>query len=388
LIDVLGPPELVAKKNNTEYYIDLINGSRIKLGGTDNLDFVGQGGSGYALSEYSLHKDAVTSFLTPILDEGNAFVIANGTMRGKENPLYKLWENNRSRDGWFVEWLTLEDTKTNYWINEEEGLCINPELVGLISPENGKPYKNIQEYVDSGIISFAMAKQEFLNRAESDVAGSYYGHEMTALRESGRVHPIDPMSDLVYTFWDTGGPNDDNDKTTILFAHVDLLGKKYRVIDYYENTGLLRGHYCEYIANKGYNYGGHYLPHDTKRSDAWTGEDSAETARRVHDLDARFVPKAYKVINDIEICRRGLANTEFDSERCNLIIQHVENYHESTTTGKACHKNTCQECRGASHGADAFRCMQMAIHLGLVTPYLDEGTIYEDFEIDDDWMLI
>ena len=36
------------------------------------------------LSEFSLHKEEVTGFLAPILDEGNSFIIMNGTMRGKK----------------------------------------------------------------------------------------------------------------------------------------------------------------------------------------------------------------------------------------------------------------------------------------------------------------
>ena len=95
LIDLLCPPEIVQRKNNSDFFLDLINGSRIKIDGTDNLNFVGQGGSGYVLSEFSLHKEEVSGFLAPILTEGSAFVIFNGTLRGKSNHLWRLYENNK-----------------------------------------------------------------------------------------------------------------------------------------------------------------------------------------------------------------------------------------------------------------------------------------------------
>jgi hypothetical protein len=372
MVDLICPPEIVRKKNNTEYYIDLINGSRIKLGGTDNMDFVGQGGAGYVLSEYSLHKDDVTSYLMPILDQSNAWLIANGTMRGKGNHLYRLWENNRDREGWFSQWYTLEHTKTNYWLNEEEGISINLELMGKVNSETGRPFKNVQDYVDSGAISFVKAKQEFLNLAEGEVAGSYYGYELKRVKDKGDVLPIDPRSDLVYTFWDLGGKNEENDSTAVVFAHVNLATKAVDVIDFWEVQGGERKDHWNYVLSKNYDYGGHYFPHDGKKtSNNWEGESAAESAMRNLGIELRFVPKTQKTMNDIEITRRGFAKTRFsNSLQVDALIQYLAAYHEAESTGKPCHKKNCQECHGASHAADAFRYLHMAIYLDLVEPYL------------------
>jgi hypothetical protein len=374
LVDLLCPPEVVLRKNNTEYFMDLINGSRIKLGGTDNLDFVGQGGAGYVLSEYSLHKGDVTSYLMPILDQSNAWLIANGTMRGKNNHLYRLYENNNGRKDWFTQWFTLEDTKTNYWINDDEGICINPELVGKIDPETGKPFKNVQEYVDSGAISFIKAKQEFLNLADGEVEGSYYGYEMKTLSSRGDIQEFNPKDDLVYTFWDLGGAKEENDSTAILFAHYNQANKEMRVVDYWETNGGERKEHWQYVLNKGYDYGGHYFPHDGKRTvNTWEGETAAESAMKNIGVEVRFIPKSQNTMNDIEITRRGFSRTKFsDSIEVGHLIEHISSYHENEATGKPCHKNNCQECHGASHGADTFRYMHMASHLNLIEPYLQK----------------
>jgi hypothetical protein len=398
LVDLLCPPEVVVRKNNTEYFIDLINGSRIKLGGTDNLDFVGQGGAGYVLSEYSLHKGDVTSYLMPILDQSNAWLIANGTMRGKNNHLYRLYENNNERFGWFTQWYTLENTKTNYWINKEEEICINPELVGKIDPENGKPYRNVQEYVDSGAISFIKAKQEFLNLADNEVEGSYYSYEMNRAIRSGAFKSIDPYSDLVYTFWDLGGANQENDSTSILFAHIDPISKTSKVIDYYERKGGERKDHWDFVLSKGYNFAGHFYPHDGKRtSNNWTGETAAESAMRNIGVEIRFIPKSQNTMNDIEITRRGFSNTEFsDSKNVSVLVDHLSNYHEKESTGKPCHTNNCSICHGASHGADTFRYMHMAIYHNLIEPYLQYSKlVYDPYKykrdqeyVLDDWMVV
>ena len=123
--------------------------------------FVGQGGYGYALSEFSLHKEEVTGFLAPILDEGNAFILMNGTMRGKKNQLFQMYQANKDNPDWFCEWLTPEITKRYCWVGDDMNL--NPELLGQQDPLTGKQYLNVQDRVNSKMISYSLARQEYLN---------------------------------------------------------------------------------------------------------------------------------------------------------------------------------------------------------------------------------
>ena len=352
LIDLLCPSEVVRRKNNSDFFIDLINGSRIKIDGTDNLNFVGQGGSGYVLSEFSLHKEEVSGFLAPILTEGSAFVVFNGTLRGKANHLWRLYENNRDRKDWFTQWYTLEDTKTAYWVGD--GMSINPELAGKINPYDGKRYKNIQEDVDSGIISYAMARQEYLNEAVSQVENSYYGHELQILRNEGRVGNY-TGGGAVYTFWDLGT----SDATSIVFAKI--IDGKPLIIDYHESTGKKIEDYALVVNSKGYRYGGHYAPHDVSKRMLFG--DLVTRAKEV-GIDFRRVPKTNSVLQDIEICRRMLRDVRIH-ERCGDLLEHLDNYREGAA-GRPVHDSH-------SHGADAFRTMVMAIHLNLVTQYLGQG---------------
>ncbi len=389
LVDVLCPDSIVRKKNNSDYYIELKNGSRIKIDGTDNLNFVGQGGSMYVMSEFQSHKEEVTGFLAPILREGNASVIFNGTLRGKNNQLWMRYEDNVDREGWFTQWLTLEHTKTDYWISPNDGLYINPELVGKISPYTGKRFSNVQEDVNSGLISFAMARQEYLNEAVSQVSGSYFIREIEVMEGEGRQTVSYNGTGDVYTFWDLGGDKMDSDTTAITFATVDKYSGKIEVIDYYENIGRLRGHYFEILKSKPYQYGGHYIPHDGKRSNTWTGEGMAETARSKYGVEMRYIPKADSVQNEIEILRREIKNMNFDMVKCKKLFEHLTKYHESETTGKPCHRNNCSVCKGASHGVDTLRLLAMAKNGNLVEPYLDrERRKVTVTQLKDDWVIV
>jgi phage terminase large subunit len=350
LIDLLCPSEIVRRKNNSDFFLDLINGSRIKIDGTDNLNFVGQGGSGYVLSEFSLHKEEVSGFLAPILTEGNAFVIFNGTLRGKSNHLWRLYENNKENSNWFTQWYQLSDTKTAYWVGS--GMDINSELVGKISPYDGKPYKNIQEDVDSGIISYAMARQEYLNEAVSQVENSYYGYELEVLKNEGRFGTFDTRSGCVFTFWDLGT----SDATAIIFAQI-IDGKPF-IIDYHESSGKKIEDYAIVVNSKGYKYGGHFAPHDVSKRMLFG--DLVSTAKEV-GIDFRRVPKTNSVLQDIEICRRKMRDV-YIHERCEDLLEHLESYREGNS-GRPVHDNH-------SHGADAFRTMVMGMHLNIVNQYL------------------
>ena len=354
LIDLIFPPQIVLNKNNTDLKLTLINGSTVNMGGTDNLDFVGQGGYGYALSEFSLHKEEVTGFLAPILDEGNSFIIMNGTMRGKKNQLHQMYQANKNNSDWFCEWLTPEQTKRYCWISDEMNL--NPELQDKIDPLTGIKYMNVQDRVDSKMISYSLARQEYLNEAVADVANSVYGYEMTKLYGSGNVCELSAGDNPVYTFWDLGM----DDPTAIVFATIQH--GEVRVIDYYENTGHDIKHYLDLIASKNYRYAGHYMPHDSKKRMGNTGTNILDFCRTQYFFEARAIPKTNSVRDDIEIVRRHLPSCKINMS-LEVLLDHLTNYQWNPNTGKILHNEH-------SHGADAIRMMFMAMHERMISEYL------------------
>ena len=374
LIDLIFPPEIVVSKNNTDLKLVLINGSTVNMGGTDNLDFVGQGGYGYALSEFSLHKEEVTGFLAPILDEGNSFIIMNGTMRGKNNQLYRMYEANKNNSNWFCEWLKPEQTKRYYWISDE--INLNPELQDKIDPLTGLPYLNIQDRIDSKMISYSLARQEYLNEALVDVANSVYGYEMTKMKNNGNILDFKMSDEPIYTFWDLGM----DDPTAIVFAQIDR-GENVYIVDYYENTGHDIKHYIDVINQKGYRYAGHYMPHDAKKRLGNTGNNIMDFCRTEYGFEVRPIPKTNSVRDDIEIVRRHLPDCKIQSSLITL-IDCLTNYQWNSTTGRILHNEY-------SHGSDAVRMLFMAKHHNMVTEYLIKPASERDNRKynEDNWIL-
>lgn len=373
LVDLLCPASIVKRKNNSDHFIELVNGSIIRMKGTDSGKVVGNDGKGFVFSEWQNQKPEMFDYIRPILRQNNGWAIFNGTMRGKENHLYKDIIRNNGVHGWFSEWLRPENTKQYYWVTpddypEDDKICVNPELAGQTNPDTGSLYDNIQWQVDSGA-SLAKTKQEFLNEAIATVESSYYDRSMFTARKEKRIGHFKVTKDApTWTFWDLGGASKESDATAIVFAQQQRVGTTdiWKIVDYYENTGHQIEHYQGILQSRGYKYAGHYAPHDAKKKMLFG--DLISKAREV-GIQFERVPKTDSVIADIEICRQRWEDVYIYEPNCEVLITHLENYHEGNT-GKPCHSKTCKVCGAASHGADAFRTMIMGDYLSLVRNYL------------------
>ena len=230
------PPELIENKTKLDMRIDLVNGSQIKLQGSDQIDrIVGTNPYGIVFTEFSLHKPEAWDYLRPILAENGGWAIFNGTPRG-QNHFYDLYNFALAHPQWYVQYLTCEDT--------------------------GIPTKEaIQDEIKSGMPE-ARAKQEFYCSWMAGVVGAYFANLIEQTRADGRIKnvPHDP-SLPVYDVWDLGV----GDANAIWF--FQLLGNEIRLIDYYENVGEGMPHYIKYCQSLPYVYGEHFAPHDIKVRD-------------------------------------------------------------------------------------------------------------------------
>lgn len=106
------PKEIIAKINETELKIELINGSIIQMFPADIFSTSGVGSNpiGVVFSEFSVTDPAVWNFVRPILKVNGGWAIFNFTPRGQNHAynVLKIGENNP--DEWFVQVLTIEDT--------------------------------------------------------------------------------------------------------------------------------------------------------------------------------------------------------------------------------------------------------------------------------------
>lgn len=105
------PKEIVKTINQSDMIIELKNGSILQMVGADNIDrIVGTNPIGVVFSEYSLMKPDVWNLISPILRENDGWAIFIMTPRGT-NHAWDLMQTIKNDKNWFVQTLTVEDTK-------------------------------------------------------------------------------------------------------------------------------------------------------------------------------------------------------------------------------------------------------------------------------------
>ena len=105
--------------------------------------------------------------------------------------------------------------------------------------------------------------EKYLNIWEGELKllaeGAVFGKQIKAIRQDNRLLKIPVVKGVeVETFWDVGK----SDYTVIWF--MQRVGKEYRFIDFYMSRGDDLEDYAKVLKKLDYNYGRHYLPHDTK----------------------------------------------------------------------------------------------------------------------------
>lgn len=217
-----------------------------------------------------------------------------------------------------------------------------------------------------------MSKEEIEQELECSftaaIVGSYYGHLINQLRESGHIgqyaynpkYPVD-------TYWDIGI----GDKTTIWFVQR-INPSTYHYIDYFEADGLgiddlkrvidaksgSLGTRVEIdpdreitILGRGYEYGRHVWPHDGQAKEFGSGQTRQETARQ-KGLIVEIQPK--QTIEDrINAARTRLKISYFDEKSCKRGIECLYNYMKERDDKLMMFKNKPLH-NWASHGSDSY----------------------------------
>lgn len=185
------------------------------------------------------------------------------------------------------------------------------------------------------------------------VKGAIYANELIAAAEEKRLATVPyNLSKPVHTFWDLGKA----DMTAIWF--VQLAPFQYQIVDYYENQGFLLPHYIKKLKEKPYQYGTMWLPHDAEEERI--GQAQTVTVQmRAAFSSVRITPKL-GIAEGINAARSIFNMCWFDSERCADGINVLRHYqYDVDPATKEYSKYPLHNW--ASHGADAFRYMAVAM---------------------------
>lgn len=332
-LDVIFPPAIRAKKNETEMKIELKCGSIWQLCGSDNYDaLVGGDPIGVVFSEFSLTNPAAWDFVRPILAENGGWALFIYTPRGR-NHGYRLFKAAQRMDGWFSEMLTVDDTQ------REDG----SPIIALESIEEDRASGMAEE----------MIEQEYWCSFEAALVGSYYGTQLKTARQEGRIGFVPHRADVpVNTAWDIGY----GDSTAIWF--YQQIGDEIGLVDYEEDHGKGVDHYVKLIDGKPYVYGKNYGPHDLSHHEWGSGKSRRKQAKDL-GLEFHVLPKL-GVDDGINAARAIFPRCRFDETKCEKGIDALTMYRKEWDEDKQMFGDKPLH-DWSSHGADAFRYLALAI---------------------------
>jgi phage terminase large subunit len=336
----LARPVLAGVPNESELRVDLINGARIRLYGADNPDRL-RGGyfNGIILDEYADMRPSVWEVIRPALTDKQGWAVFIGTPKGHTG-LYDIWAGKN-------QWANLDFFRLMIRASEHADEIITDNILKPGELEDAKASLTEEEYL-----------QEYECSFEAAIKGAVYGKLMAAAEKDGRICsvPYDPSA-LVYTSWDLGI----GDPTAIWFSQT--VGRERRIIDYYESSGADVSHYAGVLAARGYNYGGHILPHDAQPKQFTSGKSVKDVLESLNVRPIVVQPQSHRE-DGINAARLLLPMCVFDAKKCERGIDAMKLYRYEFDEKLGTLKNIPVH-DWTSHAADAFRYLAEGIGRGL-----------------------
>lgn len=320
-------PILAKPPSESELTVHLLNGSRVRLFGADNPDALrGLYLDGVVLDEYGDMKPTIWGeIIRPLLTDRQGWASFIGTPKGK-NHFHAMAEHAKESADWFYQEMRASET-------------------GIIAPlelEDARKQMTPEQYA-----------QEFECAFDVPALGAIYAKELAAAHSEQRICsvPLDKAA-LVHTAWDLGVGDD----TCIWFFQT--VGREIRLIDYYSANGHPITHYLGVLSKRGYDYGKHFVPHDAEARERW----SAGTMTQVAEAQGYRMEVLARedVEQGINAARMILNRCWFDQAKCQPGIDSLMNYRREYVEKLGQFKPTPLH-DWASHGADAFRYLAMAL---------------------------
>jgi hypothetical protein len=323
---------LIAKVNESELWVELINGARLRIYGADNADAL-RGGylDGVVIDEYAdMYPSVWGEIIRPMLADRQGWATFIGTPKGRNAFHERLMR--AQAESWF--WELLPASKT--------GILPQTEL------DDARADMTPEQY-----------DQEFEVSFDAAIVGAYYGREIAEAERSQRVTavPVDPMLP-VHRAWDIGV----GDATAIWFFQV--AGSQIHVVDFYEASGKGAQHFVQEVKARetaGIYIGGlDFVPHDARVREFTSGAVPRQRLEVLQGLglNLRVVP-SHKVADGINAMRVTMARCWFDFDKTRDGLEALRQY-RSEWDEKARVFRDRPRHDWTSHAADAARYMAMA----------------------------
>lgn len=311
--------------NESELWVELVNGSRIRIHGADNPDRLrGAYLDGTVLDEYADMRPSVWGeVIRPMLADRRGWATFIGTPKGR-NEFFQVVDRARLSPEWFHVMLRASETK----------------IIALDELESAKADMTPEQY-----------EQEFECSFDAAIVGAYYGKEIAAAERDSRIRDVAVDKEVVvHTAWDLGW----GDSTAIWFFQI--CANEIHVIDHYEASNQPLDHYIGVLRDRGYDYGTDFVPQDAKVHELIAGRTRVEyLAGKGREL--RVVRK-HSVEDGINAGRLMLQRCLFDKTKCAEGLEALRQYRTEFDEKTRAFKNNPRH-DWSSHTADAFRYLAM-----------------------------
>ena len=316
--------------NISELWVELMNGSRIRLFGGDSPDSLrGNYLDGVIIDEMADTKPSLWGeVIRPLLADRRGWAVFIGTPKG-HNTFYDIYQYaNLNPNEWYSKTLRASQT----------------QIIAQAELDDALKLMTVDQY-----------QQEFECSFEASIVGAIYGVEMRLLTDADRITKVecDPLFP-VNTAWDLGY----NDATAIWWFQV--VHGEIRVLDYHEAHGQPIIYYANQIKERPYEYGTHWLPHDARAKTLASGGKSI-----IEQLFDKLPKESFKIVpnlslqDGIQASRLALARTWFDAMKCSEGIECLRQYQREFDEDKKVFRDKPRH-DWTSHGADAFRMLSVA----------------------------
>ena len=311
----------MTKANQSELWVELVNGARIRLFGADNPDAL----RGNFLDGADMKPSVWGEIIRPLLADRKGWATFIGTPKG-HNSFYDIFNEAQKNPAWYTKVLRADQTN----------LLPQAELDDARASMSDNQYE-----------------QEFLCSFEAAILGAYYGQEMRRVTDLERITTVDydPMFPC-HTVWDLGF----NDSTAIIWFQV-VYGE-IRILDHHMSNGQAIPYYLGLLALKedeyGYKYGYHYLPHDARAKTLASGGKSIieQISTKIDIKHLKIVPNL-SLQDGIQATRLALTRAWFDN-KCHELIECLRQYQREWDDDKKVFRDRPKH-DWTSHSADAMR---------------------------------
>lgn len=312
--------------NESELFVTLVNGARIRLYGADNPDAL-RGGylDDLTLDEYADMRPSVWGeIIRPMLADRQGTATFIGTPKGK-NAFWEIYKRSLSDpENWFSFVLRASET----------GLISESELSAARLDMTQEQYE-----------------QEFECSFDAAILGAYYGREMAEADRQGRLVDNLPLIDgPIHCAWDFG-----NGANMAIWA-FQVSPEGPRVHDFIQISGLYFDGYIAELKRRGYD-GFDYVPHDAKVPSFETGRTRIETLAMAGRKPVLIAD--HHVDDGINAGKLTLAKASFNAGPCAPGLEALRQYRQEWDEKARVFKKTPLH-DWASHPADAWRYLSMA----------------------------